>query len=193
MSDLELRKKLGSRIKKLRKQQKWTQKDLSAKIDVRFSQLNKYEAGLHVPPVEKLILLAEIYNTTEFVPEDEKLLLKYYIESYETKKELEEFSKFQRIDAKKISVLLFSFRTITLILRERKNVWVSLSAATWKERVSHWLRLATWPAPSCARKVFHSTVNLKMSCMALTTDFSLSLSPEYAVSTDVPSVSTARM
>ena len=64
MSDLELRKKLGSRIKKLRKQQKWTQKDLSAKIDVRFSQLNKYEAGLHVPPVEKLILLAEIFNTT---------------------------------------------------------------------------------------------------------------------------------
>ena len=64
MQDTEIRKAFGKRIKKLRKQKKWTQKELAAKIDVRFTQLNKYECGLHIPPVEKLIQLAEIFDTT---------------------------------------------------------------------------------------------------------------------------------
>jgi len=64
MADNEIRKKLGQRIKQLRKQNNWTQKELAAKIDVRFPQLNKYECGLHAPPVEKLIKTAEIFDTT---------------------------------------------------------------------------------------------------------------------------------
>ena len=64
MADNEIRKGLGQRIKQLRKQQKWTQKELSAKIDVRFPQLNKYECGLHAPPVEKLVKIAEVFDTT---------------------------------------------------------------------------------------------------------------------------------
>ncbi len=59
-----IRKGLGTRIKELRKNQKWTQKELAAKIDARFSQLNKYECGLNSPPADKLIQLAEIFNTT---------------------------------------------------------------------------------------------------------------------------------
>ncbi len=37
-----IRKGFGLRIKELRKQKKWTQKELASKIDVRFPQLNKY-------------------------------------------------------------------------------------------------------------------------------------------------------
>ena len=64
MMDNDMRKGLGLRIKQLRKQQKWTQKELAAKIDVRFPQLNKYECGLHAPPVEKLVKIAEVFDTT---------------------------------------------------------------------------------------------------------------------------------
>ena len=64
MSNQEMRKEFGSRIKELRKQRKWTQKELAAKLGIRFSHLNKYESGLHAPPMEKLVLLAELFNTT---------------------------------------------------------------------------------------------------------------------------------
>lgn len=64
MQDQEIHKAFGARVKALRKQRKWTQKELAAKLGVRFPQLNKYECGLHVPPMEKLIHLAEIFDTT---------------------------------------------------------------------------------------------------------------------------------
>jgi transcriptional regulator with XRE-family HTH domain len=60
----EIKKAFGKRVKELRKQHGWTQKDLAAKVDVRFSVLNKYESGIHVPPVDKLIELAEIFGTS---------------------------------------------------------------------------------------------------------------------------------
>ena len=58
------RKAIGSRIKALRKQKQWTQKELAAKLDIGLSQFNKYESGLHVPQVEKVIQLAELFDTT---------------------------------------------------------------------------------------------------------------------------------
>ena len=64
MEMTELKKDFGARLKTLRKQKKWTQKELAAKVDIGFSQFNKYECGLYVPPAEKLILLAELLDTT---------------------------------------------------------------------------------------------------------------------------------
>lgn len=64
MEKAETRKAFGARIKQLRKQRGWQQKELADKLDVRFSQLNKYESGLHAPPLEKLVLLAEVLGTT---------------------------------------------------------------------------------------------------------------------------------
>ena len=64
MGDMDIRKDFGLRIKALRKQKKWTQKELATKIDVRSPQLNKYECGLHAPPIEKLVTMAEIFDTT---------------------------------------------------------------------------------------------------------------------------------
>jgi transcriptional regulator with XRE-family HTH domain len=60
----EILKAFGTRLKELRKQKGWTQKELAAKVDIRFSQLNKYESGLHAPPPEKLIELADALGTT---------------------------------------------------------------------------------------------------------------------------------
>lgn len=64
MEDNELRKGFGTRMKQFRKQKKWTQKELAAKLEIGFSQLNKYECGLHIPPVEKLIQLSELFDTS---------------------------------------------------------------------------------------------------------------------------------
>jgi transcriptional regulator with XRE-family HTH domain len=60
----ETRKAFGARLKQLRKQKSWMQKELAEKIDVRFAQLDKYESGLHTPPLDKLVLLAEVLGTT---------------------------------------------------------------------------------------------------------------------------------
>jgi transcriptional regulator with XRE-family HTH domain len=60
----KIRKNFGKRLKELRKQKKWTQKELAAMINAQFPQLNKYECGLNFPPVDKLIKLAEVFDTT---------------------------------------------------------------------------------------------------------------------------------
>ena len=46
------------------KSQKLTQKELADKLGIRFGQLNKYECGLNAPPMEKLLQLAELLDTT---------------------------------------------------------------------------------------------------------------------------------
>jgi len=60
----EILKAFGARLKELRKQKGWTQKELAGRVEIRFSQLNKYESGLHTPPPEKLIELADVLGTT---------------------------------------------------------------------------------------------------------------------------------
>lgn len=62
MQDQDLRKTFGKRLKELRKQKGWTQKELANRLDIRYSHLNKYENGMHAPPLEKLIQLAELFD-----------------------------------------------------------------------------------------------------------------------------------
>jgi transcriptional regulator with XRE-family HTH domain len=64
MKSEKVRKAFGARLKRLRKQRGWTQKDLGEKLGIRFSLLNKYEGGVHVPPLERLIHLADIFETS---------------------------------------------------------------------------------------------------------------------------------
>jgi len=64
MQDSVLRKAFGARLKQLRKQRHWTQKELAARVDIRFQLLNKYESGQHIPPAETLIRLAQALDTT---------------------------------------------------------------------------------------------------------------------------------
>jgi len=42
----------------------WTQKELANQIDIRFAQLNKYECGMHIPPIEKLVQLGDVLGVT---------------------------------------------------------------------------------------------------------------------------------
>ncbi|CAN5869890.1 helix-turn-helix transcriptional regulator [soil metagenome] len=64
MHDEESRKAFGKRLKELRNKLRWTQKEVAAKIGLQLSQFNKYECGMHVPPADKLIQLAELFGTT---------------------------------------------------------------------------------------------------------------------------------
>jgi transcriptional regulator with XRE-family HTH domain len=64
MQDEDIRKAFGLRLKELRKQKGWTQKELAKQIDIRFAQLNKYECGMHMPPIEKLVQLSDILGVT---------------------------------------------------------------------------------------------------------------------------------
>ncbi len=64
MQSEEHRKAFGKRLKELRNQRRWTQKEVAAKIGLQLSQFNKYESGMHVPPADKLLQLAELYATT---------------------------------------------------------------------------------------------------------------------------------
>ena len=64
MQDSEIRKAVGSRIKQLRKQKGWTQKELANCLDGSYQQLNKYESGVHAPPLDKLVQLANVLNTS---------------------------------------------------------------------------------------------------------------------------------
>jgi transcriptional regulator with XRE-family HTH domain len=64
MAEQDVKISFGKRLKELRKQKRWTQKELAAKVDIGFSQFNKYECGLHIPPAEKLIELSRLLDTT---------------------------------------------------------------------------------------------------------------------------------
>ena len=64
MQSEEQRRAFGKRLKDLRKQRRWTQKEMAAKIGLQLSQFNKYESGMHVPPADKLLQLAEVFSTT---------------------------------------------------------------------------------------------------------------------------------
>lgn len=60
--EADLRKPFGRRVKELRKKRRWTQKELALKIDVNTPTLNKYECGIHMPPIEKLVALSAILD-----------------------------------------------------------------------------------------------------------------------------------
>lgn len=64
MQDSTFRKAFGSRVKELRKQFHWTQKELANKVEISFQLLNKYESGQHIPPADTLIKLSEALKTT---------------------------------------------------------------------------------------------------------------------------------
>ncbi len=64
LHDPNFRKAFGIRLKDLRKQKRWSQKELAAKVEIRFQQLNKYESGLNLPPAEMLVKLADALTTT---------------------------------------------------------------------------------------------------------------------------------
>ena len=55
---------LGHRIHLLRRQRKWSQTDLAARVGARPSQISRYERGEYEPRPDMLRLLAEALETT---------------------------------------------------------------------------------------------------------------------------------
>jgi len=64
MKDESLRKAFGTRLRQMRIQKAWSQKELALKLGVKLSIFTKYEMGLHLPAPEKLIELSELFTTT---------------------------------------------------------------------------------------------------------------------------------
>jgi transcriptional regulator with XRE-family HTH domain len=64
MADEAYRKDFGSRLKSLRKDRGWTQKEFSAQLGIRYQQLNKYEGGFNMPAVEMLIVMSRVLGVT---------------------------------------------------------------------------------------------------------------------------------
>jgi transcriptional regulator with XRE-family HTH domain len=64
MQDQNLRADFGARLKALRKQHHILQKELAAKLHIQRAQLNKYECGMHAPPLEKIVRIAAIFGVT---------------------------------------------------------------------------------------------------------------------------------
>lgn len=64
MQDAEIRKAFGHRVKALRKLKNWSQKELGNRIGVSYAQINKYEGGTNVPPLDKMVALASVLETT---------------------------------------------------------------------------------------------------------------------------------
>jgi len=64
LNDDQMRRQFGARLKSLRKQRKLTQKEAAAHIGAQATHLNKYESGMHAPPLEKIALFAELYGVS---------------------------------------------------------------------------------------------------------------------------------
>ena len=62
--DESARKAFGARLKALRKTRELTQKEVAAQVGVQHTHYNKYEAGIYVPPMEKVVMLATLFGVT---------------------------------------------------------------------------------------------------------------------------------
>lgn len=64
--------------------------------------------------VSTLSFYTEIYNTEKVLGADQRFLLSYYIESYETKRQMDKFGSFKRENTKDVSVLFANFNVTNL-------------------------------------------------------------------------------
>ena len=117
----EINKILGSNIKKARKAQKLTQKELADKMDVSVVTIQQWEKGAYVPKTDKMIKLAKVlgyfgvdlYDGIEdFIP---------YEISYSSQKEVNNLIDFEN----KLFSLHNGYKLIAY-LDERGDPWMFL-------------------------------------------------------------------
>jgi GWxTD domain-containing protein len=84
--------------------------------------------------INTLSFYAEIYNTEKVLGKDERYLLSYFIESYETKRQMEKFGSFKREITKDVSVLFANYNVtelpsgnynLVIEVRNRENMLLS--------------------------------------------------------------------
>ncbi len=52
------------RIKKLRQEKGWTQKELAEKLNIHQMQVSTYERGVHDPSIELLVKISELFDVS---------------------------------------------------------------------------------------------------------------------------------
>ncbi|MEK6690094.1 MAG: helix-turn-helix transcriptional regulator [Nitrospirota bacterium] len=60
--EMTLKKEIGERLRKLRKEKALTQKELSKRVAVDYSYIGKIERGEQLPSIKMLIRISEIYS-----------------------------------------------------------------------------------------------------------------------------------
>ncbi len=65
---------LGQRIKALRLEKELTQEELAVQLNVTKATISLYESNKRVPPLEKLLIIIDIFEVTidDLVKEEEK-------------------------------------------------------------------------------------------------------------------------
>ena len=54
----------GQRLKDLRKRKALTMKEVASSLGVQPNHYGKYEAGMHLPPIEKVVALGEMFSVS---------------------------------------------------------------------------------------------------------------------------------
>lgn len=82
---------------------------------------------------DTILFYSEIYNTDKYFGNDEKFLIRYYIESFETHKQISSFLKFKRASSKPINILFSKIHinelpsgnyNLTIEVKDKKNVLI---------------------------------------------------------------------
>ena len=105
----------GDKIRKLRLEKNWFQKDLAKKVDTTIKQISMYEKNTVLPSTEKLIKLAKALN----VSIDYLLLDKISTESNELIKDRDLFERFKLIEQFPTNEKSFILRVIDCLILEQ--------------------------------------------------------------------------
>jgi len=68
-----------------------------------------YVSNYFPPNINDLIFYCEVYNLLDAIGGENKVLLKYYLESLETKEPIDKYNRFQRMQPKDVNVLFAKF------------------------------------------------------------------------------------
>ena len=95
---------LAEKIQNLRKEKQLSQEELAEKLDISRQSVSKWESGLALPEIDKIIMLGEIFNVTT----------DYLLKDGEVANNQESFAK-EEIPAYKIKRLAYDIRWLTVI------------------------------------------------------------------------------
>jgi transcriptional regulator with XRE-family HTH domain len=95
---------LSEKIQNLRKEKNLSQEELGEKLDVSRQSVSKWESGVAMPEIEKLIMLSEIFEVTT----------DYLLKEGEAANNQERFAK-EEMPAYKIKRLSFDLKCFTVI------------------------------------------------------------------------------
>ena len=130
---------LAEKIIKLRKENGWSQEELADRLDITRQSVSKWESATSVPELNKIILLADIFNVTvdSLVKEDaeeyEKIDL---VKKHEFRKisidEAKDFEQFNirktQIIAQNVMLCIYAFIPLFLLLALRQGDIFKLSS-----------------------------------------------------------------